>query len=86
MAADRDSLSKVIRARGGSKGGNLWSQSKVSRSALRGRETVVVYILSFCQPKKKGSLSPSVTKEHTQVSKRFSKKRKSNNLRKCLRS
>jgi len=46
VAGDKDSLSSVIRARGGSKGSNLWSQPK---------------------PKKKGSLSPSVTKEHTQV-------------------
>ena len=34
VAADRDSLSKVINARGGVKGGNLWSQPKV-RSSLR---------------------------------------------------
>lgn len=46
VTADRDSLPAVILARGGPKGGNLWSQSK---------------------PKKKGSLAPSVTKEHTQV-------------------
>ena len=48
VAADRESLSAVIRARGGPKGGNLWSQSKVSRSGLRDRETGIVYILSIC--------------------------------------
>ena len=34
VAGDKDSLSSVIRARGGSKGSNLWSQPKV-RSSLR---------------------------------------------------
>ena len=37
------------------------------KKILERHETGIVTILSFCQPKKKGSLAPSVTKEHTQV-------------------